>query len=107
MLVGRAARCATATSKLTACAGEHISSASEQRRWAYGQRARCAGTGLVHGRMDDESRACQEQQHTFSQCLLSHGVLLVALAEVTGKDQVTCKLVGVSAGSAQMDSNDV
>ena len=46
--------------------------------------------------MDDESRACQKQKQTFSQCLLSHGVLVVALADVTGKDQVTCKLVGVS-----------
>ena len=50
--------------------------------------------------MDDESRACQEQQHTFSQCLLSRGVLLVTLAEVTGMDQVTCKGVGVSDVSA-------
>ena len=67
-------------------------------------RAVCRGW---FGMMDDESRACQEQQHTFSQCQMSHGVLLVALAEVTGMDQVTCKGVGVSSSNAQMDSNDI
>ena len=67
-----------------------------ERTEALGVRATRAVCRGWFGMMDDESRACQKQKQTFSQCLLSHGVLVVALADVTGKDQVTCKLVGVS-----------
>ena len=67
-----------------------------ERTEALGVRATRAVCRGWFGMMDDESRACQKQQHTFSQCLLSRGVLVVALAEVMRMDQVTCKLVGVS-----------